>query len=99
MITEVKSNTPLQDFPGIYNGNNNELLQRINTLETEVRSLKAVRNADIEALSQKITTMETNYRNTIGQIKAAYDTTISELKSELVEIGNRLTALENKSTE
>ena len=99
MITEVKSNTPLQDFPGIYNGNNAELLQRISTLEAEVRALKAVRNADIEALSQKITTMETNYRNTIGQIKAAYDATISELKSELVEIGNRLTALENKSTE
>ena len=98
-MTEVKSNTPLQDFPGIYNGNNNELLQRINTLETEVRSLKAVRNADIEALRQSISIMETNYRNTIGQIKAAYDATISELKSELVEIGNRLTALENKSTE
>ena len=98
-MTEVKSNTPLQDFPGIYNSNNAELLQRISTLEAEVRALKAVRNADIEALSQKITTMETNYRNTIGQIKAAYDTTISELKSELVEIGNRLTALENKSTE
>ena len=99
IMTEVKSNTPLQDFPGIYNGNNNELLQRINTIETEVRSLKAVRNADIEALRQSISTMETNYRNTIGQIKAAYDATISELKSELVEIGNRLTALENKSTE
>ena len=99
MITEVNSNTPLQDFPGIYNSNNNELLQKISTLEAEVRALKAVRNADIESLRQSISTMETNYRNTIGQIKAAYETTISELKSELVEIGNRLTALENKSTE
>ena len=98
-MTEVKSNTPLQEFPDIYNGNNAELLQRISTLEAEVRALKAVRNADIEALRQSISTMETNYINVIGQIKSAYDATISELKSELVEIGNRLTALENKPTE
>ena len=97
-MREVNSNTPLQDFPGIYNDNNNELLRTINRLQSEVNTLKAVRNADIEALRQSISTMETNYRNIIGQIEAAYNTSISDLKSELVEIGNRLTALENKST-
>ncbi len=99
MITEVNSNTPLQDFPGIYNSNNNELLQRISSLQSEVNALKVARNEDISALSRKITILEAKYQDTIGQIEAAYNTTISELKSELVEIGNRLTALEKKSTE
>ena len=86
-MTEVKSNTPLQDFPDIYNANIDELLQRIQTLEDEIVRLRTLRNNDIVALSQKITTLEAKYNNTIGEIKSSVDTKRSELD---IDYNNKL---------
>ena len=103
-MTEVKSNTPLQDFPGIYNANNNELLQKIENLENEIIRLRTLRNNDVAALSQKITALEAKYNNTIGEIKSSIDTKMSELETDYnnklndfkAEYNRKLAELERK---
>lgn len=60
-IKEINSSTSLKEFPDTYNKNNNELVELINSLQTEINALKANHDEDVKKLQSAFETWKTNH--------------------------------------
>ena len=76
-IEKINSSTPIKGFPDIYNKNNNELVELINSLQTEINALKANHDEDVKKLQSAFETWKTNHTN-------EFDTKMTEFEKSFV---------------
>lgn len=90
-MTSLKDNTPIKDFPSIYNENLDELNTSIESLNESIELIKGENGI--------IKNLKTAFNSAIGRIRAEYIQMFEDMSGSLATVNDRLDTFESKFEE